>query len=70
MSFDEVRDSLVISFAEGLITYEEFLFLYEEYEPVNLFYRYWEFEPFCLDSLDSRLQGTAEHYHQSFFSSF
>ena len=53
MSFDEVRDSLVISFAEGLITDEEFLFLYEEYESVNPFYPYWEFEPFCLDSLDS-----------------
>ena len=53
MSFDEVRDSLVISFAEGLITDEEFLFLYEEYESVNPFYPYWEFELFCLDSLDS-----------------
>ena len=53
MSFDEVRDSLVISFAEGLITEEEFLFLYEEYESVNPFYSYWEFEPLCLDSLDS-----------------
>ena len=38
MSFDAVRESLVISFAEGLITDEEFLFLYEEYESVNPFY--------------------------------
>ena len=53
MSFDEVRDSLVISFAEGLISGKEFLFLYKEYKAVNPFYPYWEFEPCCLDSLDS-----------------
>ena len=49
MSLDEVRDSLVISFAEGSITEEEFIILYEEYESVNPFYPYWVFEPFCLD---------------------
>lgn len=54
MSVDEVRDSLVISFAEGLISDKEFLFLYKEYKAVNPFYPYLEFEPFCLDSLDSR----------------
>ena len=48
MSFDGVRDSLVISFAEGLM-----IFLYEEYESVNPFYPYLEFEPFRLDFLDS-----------------
>ena len=53
MSFDEVRVSLVISFAEGSITEEEFLYLNEEYESVNPCYPYWEFEPFCLDSFDS-----------------
>ena len=53
MSLDEVRDSLVISFAEGSITEEEFIILYEEYESVNPFYPYWVFEPFCLDCLDS-----------------
>ena len=53
MSFDEVRDLLVISFAEGLISGKEFLFLYKEYKAVNPFYPYWEFEPCCLDSLDS-----------------
>ena len=52
MSLDEVRDSLVISFAEGSITEEEFFILYEEYESVNPFYPYWVFEPFCLDCLD------------------
>ena len=51
MSFEEARNSLVISFAEGSISEEEFLILYHEYESVNL--SYWEFEPFCLDSLDS-----------------
>ena len=53
MSFEEARNSLVISFAEGLISEEEFLILYQEYESVNPLYPYWEFEPFCLDSLDS-----------------
>ena len=47
MSVDEVRDSLVISFAEGLISNKE-------YKAVNPFYPYWEFKPFCSDSLDSR----------------
>lgn len=53
MSFEEERNSLVISFAEGSISEEEFLILYHEYESVNPLYPYWEFEPFCLDSLDS-----------------
>ena len=53
MSFDEMRVLLVISFAKGSIAEEEFLFLNEEYESVNLCYLHWEFEPFCLDSLDS-----------------
>ena len=52
MSFEEARNSLVISFAEGSISEEEFLILYHEYESVNPLYPYWEFEPFCLDSLD------------------
>ena len=53
MSFEEERNSLVISFAEGSIGEEEFLILYHEYESVNPLYPYREFEPFCLDSLDS-----------------
>ena len=53
MSFEEARNSLVISFAEGSISVEEFLILYHEYESVNPLYPYWEFELFCVDSLDS-----------------
>ena len=53
MSFEEARNSLVISFAEDSISEEEFLTLYHEYESVNPLCPYWEFEPFCLDSLDS-----------------
>ena len=53
MSFEETRNSLVICFAEGSISDEEFLILYHEYESVNPLYPYWKFEPFCLDSLDS-----------------
>ena len=45
MSFEEARNSLVISFAEGSISEEEFLILYHEYESVNPFYPYWEFDP-------------------------
>ena len=36
-----------------LISEEEFLILYQEYESVNPLYPYREFEPFCLDSLNS-----------------
>ena len=53
MSFEVARNSLVISFAEVSISEEEFIILYHEYESVNPLYPYWEFEPFCLDSLDS-----------------
>ena len=53
MSSEEARNSLAISFAEGSISEEEFLILYHEFESVNPFYPYWEFEPFCLDSSDS-----------------
>ena len=52
MSFEEARNSLVISFAEDSISEEEFLTLYHEYKSVNPLCPYWEFEPFCLDSLD------------------
>lgn len=44
-----MQDSLIISFAEGAINEEEFLFLYEEYKSVNPFYPFWEFETFCLE---------------------
>ena len=42
MSFDEERNSPVISLVEGSITEEE-------YKSVNSFYPYWKFEPICLD---------------------
>ena len=38
MSFEEARNSLVISFAEGSISEEEFPTLYHEYESVNPLY--------------------------------
>ena len=53
MSFGAVRDSLVISFAEGSITDEEFLFLYEEYESVNPFYDIGNLSHFVSTLLDS-----------------
>lgn len=53
MSFEEVREALICSFYDGIISEEEFLVLYEEYESVNLCFPYWEYEPFCLDDFDN-----------------
>lgn len=47
MSFEEVRNTLVIALAEGSISEEEFPILYEEYESVNPLYPHWEFDAFC-----------------------
>ena len=71
MSFEEERNSLVISFAEGSISEEEFLILYHEYESVNPLYPYWEFQPFCLDSLDSsECKSAATIIYFTFLSCF
>jgi len=53
MSFEEIRNALAIAFADGFLSEEEFLILYEEYEPANPSYPYWEYDSFCLDSLSS-----------------
>ncbi|KXJ11519.1 hypothetical protein AC249_AIPGENE22737 [Exaiptasia diaphana] len=53
MSFENVRDALVYSFADGYIDEEEFLLLYDAYSSVNPKYPYWEYDDFDLDSLDS-----------------
>ena len=52
MSFHELREALVCAFSDGVISEEEFLLLYEEYESTNLNFPHWEYEPFSLDNFD------------------
>ena len=59
MSFHELREALVCAFSDGVISEEEFLILYEEYESTNLNFPHWEYEPFSLDNFDSS-DGRAE----------
>ena len=40
---------IVIAYAEGLLTDEEFMFLYETNQPVNLELLYYEYEEFNFD---------------------
>ena len=51
MSFHELREALVCAFSDGVISEEEFLILYEEYESTNLNFR--EYEPSSPDNFDS-----------------
>ena len=54
MSFHELREALVCAFSDRLvISEEEFLIHYEEYESTNLYFPHWEYEPFSLDIFDS-----------------
>ena len=53
MSFHELREALVFAFSGGVISEEEFLILYEEYESTNVNFPHWEYEPFSLDNFDS-----------------
>ena len=59
MSFHELREALVCAFSDGVISEEEFLIFYEEYESTNLNFPHWEYEPFSLDNFDSS-EGRAE----------
>jgi len=53
MSFEDVRNALVIAYADGFLDDEEFLILYDYYQPANPPFPYWNFDPFCLDAFDS-----------------
>jgi hypothetical protein len=53
MAFAEVHDALVYAFADEYLNEEKFLILNELYEPVNPMYPYWEFQPFCLENMNS-----------------
>ena len=47
MSFEDVRSVLVLAYADGYLDDEEFMILYDYYQPVNLSFPYWNFDPFC-----------------------
>ena len=53
MSFEDVRNALLVASGDGFLDDEEFLFLYDYYESVNPSYPYWDFDTFCLDSFNS-----------------
>ena len=51
---------IVIAYAEGLLTDEEFMFLYETNQPVNLELPYYEYEEFNFDENISEAECKAE----------
>lgn len=53
MSFKEVRDALIMAYADGYLDDEEFMILFDYYKSDNPSYPYWDFQPFCLDDFDS-----------------
>ena len=50
MSFEDVRNALVVAYADDSLDDKEFLILYDFYESVNSLYKYWNFDLFCFDS--------------------
>ena len=61
MSFQDVQDALVGSFAAGHINEKEFVILYEEYQSANLCFPYWEYQPFHhLDNSECRADFRVE----------
>lgn len=53
MLFEEIRNAITMSYADGFLSDEEFLLLYDEYTPTNRSYPYWEYDPFVLDNFTS-----------------
>ena len=51
-SFTEARDFIVLGYEEGLISDEEFLVLYDSYEPKNLDLPYNMYESYDLDQIE------------------
>ena len=58
MSFEDVRNALVVAYADDSLDDEELLILYDFYVSVNTLYIYiyiyiyWNFDPFCFDSFE------------------
>ena len=53
LSFEDATNTLLIAYADGFPDDEEFIVLYDYYQPVNPSFPYWNFDPFCLDVFDS-----------------
>ena len=54
MYFEDVRNTLLIeAFADAFLDDEEFIILYDYYQPVNPPFPDWDFNPFCSDVFDS-----------------
>ena len=55
MSFEDVRNILSIAYADGFLDDEEFIILYDYYQPVLLMPTFpdWNFDPFSFDVFDS-----------------
>jgi len=60
MSFQNVREHLIYAWSDGLLSEEEFLFLYEELQSTNPLYPFWKYDPFYLDDLDSNKSNIYE----------
>ena len=54
MSFEDVRNALVVAYANDSLDDEELLILYDFYVSVNTLYIYIyrNFDPFCFDSFE------------------
>ena len=59
-SLRKTREMIVIAYAEGLLTDEEFMFLYETNQPVNLELPYYEYKEFNFDENISEAECKAE----------
>ena len=53
MSFEDVRNALLIAYADDFLGDEELIILYDYYQLVNPLFPYWNFDPFCVDVFDS-----------------
>ena len=53
MSFEDATNTLLIAYVDGFPDDEEFIVLYDYYQPVNPSFPYWNVDLFCLDVFDS-----------------
>ena len=52
-SFRDIRELVLLSYCENIISDEEFVVLYNYYESKNPNFNYEKYEPFCLESYNS-----------------
>ena len=53
MYFEDARNARLIAFADSFLDEEDFIILYDYYQPVTPPFPYWNVDPFCLDVFDS-----------------